>query len=129
MKKVGANGSCGEFVVPFDQILEAARVVSQVALFWWSIRVNEHFVVTKSRCMTVHSPCCALLNYTVYIFLRTYLAVPLLFSPTLLCAYFIFTYPAVRLFYFHLVTLLCDYFISLRTYLAVRLFCCALTLL
>ena|SRR6266480_7416793 len=111
MKKVGANGSCGEFVVPFDQILEAARVVSQVALFWWSIRVNEHFVVTKSRCMTVHSPCCALLNYTVYIFLRTYLTVPLLFSPTLLCAFFYFhlDYPAVRLFS---LILLCHIFLQ-----------------
>src|SRR6266513_754406 len=53
----------------------------------------------------------------------------ILFSLTLLCVYFIFTYPAVRLFYFHLpccafilflLTLLCVYFIF--TYPALTLF-------
>ena len=60
----------------------------------------------------------------------------ILFSLTLLCDYFIFAYPAVRLFYFHLpccefilfsLTLLCVYFIF--TYPAVTLFfalpCCS----
>ena len=45
------------------------------------------------------------------------------FALTLLCVYFIFTYPAVRLFFFAL-TLLSPYFIF--TYPAVRLFFCAL---
>src|SRR5947207_11348473 len=56
------------------------------------------------RLFYFHLPCCAFI----------------LFSLTLLCLYFIFTYPAMRLFYFHLpcsdtpyyfsLTLLCPYF-------------------
>src|SRR6266480_992283 len=48
----------------------------------------------------------------------------ILFSLTLLCVYFIFAYPAVRLFYFHLP---CCAIIFLRTCPAVLLFFYALT--
>ena len=90
----------------------------------------RHAFCPETACGLPYLPCCAM------IFLRTQSpCLPLFFCAlTLRCRYFLRTYPAVRLFYFHLpccalfflaLTLLRPYFIF--TYPATRLFFFALT--